>query len=92
MSNLLYIFLAIFGIPAGLAWVTRKVLSKKSRYLSLLIITGSAAVPNFWIFYATQQADGITRASSLVVVPFLFVFSLFAASFGYALADLKSAK
>jgi hypothetical protein len=43
----------------------------------------TAVVPNALIFAVTQQADAITRAASVTLLPVLTGFSLFLAYLGY---------
>lgn len=81
----------IVGVPALNAWGTKKLLGVRSG-TDWLVIAAAALIPNLWIFYATQQADGITRAASFVVVPFLFLFSLIPASIGLFLAKRRRPK
>lgn len=87
MIAFVYITSLFVILPAVVGWAARKLIRNRNPNVSLLIITCAAAAPSLWMFYATQQADGITRAASLYVVPFLFLFSLVPAAIGMALAD-----
>lgn len=81
---MLAFLLLMIGLPGALAWGAGKLLPNKSRVLSLIIIVLAAAVPSLWFFWATQQADSITRAASFMVSPYLFVFALIPAGIGFA--------
>jgi hypothetical protein len=85
--QLIFVFLVL---PAGLAWTARRYVSINKAFAGSLIIIISAGVPALWVFYETQQADGITRAASVVVTPFLFLLMLIPAGVGYALARPKA--
>lgn len=76
-------------LPAGLAWTATKCLGIRKAMVGSLTVAISAAGPALWVFYATQQADAITRAASVVVTPFLFLLMLIPAAAGYAIAKPK---
>lgn len=86
MFELFELVLLLIGIPFGLAWAARKIGHIKNAFLSVLAVVAAAGIPSIWIFYETQQADSITRAASVFVTPFLFLFALVPAAVGYFVA------
>ena len=79
---ILYGFALVCLLPGFIAWGIRKVVRTPSLIVSGLVILVAAALPNGWIFYGSQDADSITRAAGVVVVPVLFVLSLIPAWIG----------
>lgn len=86
MIGFLEVILVFLALPAGLAWTARKYAKIKNAFIAAFAIAASAAAPALWLFYETQQADGITRAASVIVTPFVFLFMLIPAGVGYSLA------
>jgi hypothetical protein len=86
----LLLFFALFLIGPGIpSFALTKMLPNCSRLTSLTIVLGSAGAPTAWVAYATQQADGITRAAGASVTPVLFFIAMIPAGLGFALAKAK---
>ena len=90
MIEVFELVLLMLVLPAGLAWGFRKYAPIRNGFVGAVAVVISAAVPAMWVFYETQQADGITRAASVVVTPFLFLLMLIPAGVGYVIG--KSSK
>jgi hypothetical protein len=84
-----YVILLEAALPAAMAWAARKTLAPRSKFAGVSIIVGAAAIPALWGFYATRDADVITRAAGLYVAPGMFAFSLYFSFMGYRLARPK---
>ena len=87
MAELLSVLAIVGLIPATLAWGAGKLLPNRNLLTSSLVVGLAAALPSAYMFWATQQADGITRAASFVVVPFLFLIALVPAGVGLSCSN-----
>ena len=76
----------IIAVPFGLGWASEKILRFRKGLLPIAVVMFAAGLPSLWMFYEAQQADGITRAASIYVVPVLFCLALIPAAFGCSLA------
>lgn len=85
--ELVLFLLLVAVLPSLLAWCAGKLLRTRSRLAFFIITVLAAGIPSFWFLWATQQADGITRAASIMVSPVLFVIALIPAGIGLALSQ-----
>lgn len=67
-------------------------LARLNRFGTSIAVLAAAAVPAFAIFLMTQQADAITRAASIAILPVLFLVMLLPAGLGMAVAKWRSVK
>jgi hypothetical protein len=90
MAELLYFLALLVAVPGGVAWLGGRLVPSRNLVWAWLVVVCSAVIPFLWILFATQDADGITRAAGIALAPVLFVFSLLSAAVGYKFAHSKA--
>ena len=86
MLQAVELFALLVALPFGLGWGSEKVLRFRKGASPMVIAVIAAGRPARWMSDETQQADSITRAASIYVIPLLFCVALIAAAFGCSLA------
>jgi hypothetical protein len=80
------LFGLLIALPFGLGWGSERILRFRKGSLPMVVAVLAAGLPSLWMFYEVQQADSITKAASIYVVPILFCVALIPAAFGCSLA------
>jgi hypothetical protein len=84
--EMIQLFAVLIALPFGLGWASEKFLRFSKGLLPMVVAVLAAGFPTCWIFFESQQADSITRAAAIYVVPIVFCVALIPAAFGCSLA------